>query len=84
MKDQVYNENKDMYYLGKDGRMVTNPGIRMREGKWLLLCPRGKAVKNGWKTIDDAEYYFLKSGTMATDVNIPGGGHVGADGKRDR
>ncbi len=26
------------------------------------------------------EYYFLKTGTMATDVNIPGSGHVGADG----
>ena len=84
MKDQVYNENKDMYYLGKDGRMVTNSWYQNEEGKWYYFAENGKAVKNGWKTIDDAEYYFLKSGTMATDVNIPGGGHVGADGKRDR
>ena len=81
---KVYNENKDMYYLGKDGRMVTNSWYQNEEGKWYYFAENGKAVKNGWKTIDDAEYYFLKSGTMATDVNIPGGGHVGADGKRDR
>ena len=37
LKDQVYNENKDMYYLGKDGRMVTIPGIRMRKAV-VLLC----------------------------------------------
>lgn len=84
LKDQVYNENKDMYYLGKDGRMATNSWYQNEEGKWYYFGENGKAVKNGWKTIDDAEYYFLKSGTMATDVNIPGGGHVGADGKRDR
>ena len=67
-----------------DGRMVTNSWYQNEEGKWYYFAENGKAVKNGWKTIDDAEYYFLKSGTMATDVNIPGGGHVGADGKRDR
>ena len=55
LKDQVYNENKDMYYLGKDGRMVTNSWYQNEEGKWYYFAENGKAVKNGWKTIDDAE-----------------------------
>lgn len=84
MKTQVFTEDKNTYYLGEDGKMVTNQWYQNEEGKWYYFGEDGKAVKNGWKTIDDAEYYFLKSGTMATSVNIPGGGHVGADGKRDR
>ena len=58
--------------------------FREIDGNWYYFQENGKAFKNGWKTIDGDEYYFLKTGTMATDVNIPGGGHVGADGRRDR
>ncbi len=84
IKDKVYTEDKNTYYLGSDGKMETNYWYQTEDGKWYYFAEDGKAVKNSWKTIDDAEYYFLKSGTMATSVNIPGGGHVGADGKRDR
>lgn len=84
MKDQIYTEGKTMYRLDADGKMVTNAWYQNEEGKWYYFGADGKAYKNGWKTIDDAEYYFLKTGTMAADVNIPGGGHVGVDGKRDR
>ena len=46
LKDQVYNENKDMYYLGKDGRMVTNSWYQNEEGKWYYFGENGKAVKD--------------------------------------
>ncbi len=63
--------------------MVTIPGIRMGR-QVVLLCENGKAVKNGWKTIDDAEYYFLKSGTMPTGCKYSGRRTCRRqDGKRD-
>ena len=84
LKNQLYEENNDLYWLGEDGKMLTNGWHQNEQGKWNYFEENGKAAKNGWRTIGDSEYYFLKSGTMATDVNIPGGGHVGADGRRDR
>ena len=28
------HQNKDIYYLGKDGKMVTNDWYQNKEGKW--------------------------------------------------
>ena len=84
LKNQFYRDSSDFYWLGADGRMLANGWHQSDDGRWYYFQENGKAFKNGWKTIDGDEYYFLKTGTMAMDVNIPGGGHVGADGRRDR
>ncbi len=49
-----------MYYLGKDGKMVTNDWYQNKEGKWYSPWRDGKAVKNGWKTIDGTRVLLLK------------------------
>ncbi len=82
------NNNNSWYLLGDDGAMLTNTWYwapdeeNPNKGDWYYFGPSGEAYKDGWHNIDGYDYYFLKTGKMAHDALVPGGGHVGSDGRR--
>ncbi len=82
LKSQLLDLNGRHYWLGDDGRMLTEEWKQTEDGKWYYFLADGSAVKNKWYTIDGEEYYFLKSGVMAADALVPGGGRVDASGRR--
>ncbi|MDD3253462.1 MAG: hypothetical protein PHV18_13005 [Lachnospiraceae bacterium] len=78
----IQNNGSDSYWLLEDGKMAVSSWIQDPEGKWYYFQDNGKALKNGWKTVDGEEFYFLKSGALAVDALVPGGGRVDAQGRR--
>lgn len=66
----------DGYYLGSDGKMVTNEGwVKTNENGHstsYYVGSDGKVV-NDWKQIGDSRYYFYSNGDIATGwVDIDG------------
>lgn len=65
------------YYVGADGVMVRNSWQQIRDNDWdggvywYYFGDTGKAVENGWKTIDGQRYFFedckLKTGWLTTN-----------------
>ena len=51
LKDQVYNENKDMYYLGKDGRMATNSWYQNEEASGITLARMARQLKTAGRPL---------------------------------
>ena len=81
--DYYFDENGKMktnafvegYYLGADGRYVTNRWIHV-DKKDYYMDANGKAKKNAWQ----GAYYLGKDGAMLTNTFTPDGYYVGADG----
>ena len=81
--DYYFDENGKMktnafvegYYLGADGRYVTNRWIHV-DKKDYYMDANGKAKKNAWQ----GAYYLGKDGAMLTKQFTPDGFYVGADG----
>lgn len=80
--NQMLVQNTDSYWLKEDGKMAAAEWIQDPDGKWYYFQESGQALKNGWKMVDGEEYYFLKSGALAVDALVPGGGRVDAQGRR--
>lgn len=72
-----------LYYIDAEGNMVAN-GWCEWDGEKYYFQADGTAVRGKWYNVNGDDYYFLKSGKMAYDCTVPGGGHVGADGKRTK
>ena len=81
LTSQLLKQDSNLYWLGADGRMAASAWVTTEDGRTYYFQEDGSAVKNGWKMIDGYYYYFLKSGSMATDALVPGGYRVGADGR---
>lgn len=77
------SNSSQLYYVDSEGNMVAN-GWAEWEGEKYYFQADGTAVKGKWYNIDGDDYYFLRSGKMATNASCPGGGHVGPDGKRTK
>lgn len=81
--DYYFDENGKMktnafvegYYLGADGRYVTNRWIHV-DKKDYYMDANGKAKKNAWQ----GAYYLGKDGAMLTNAFTPDGFYVGTDG----
>ena len=81
--DYYFDENGKMktnafvegYYLGADGRYVTNRWIHV-DKKDYFMDADGKVKKNDWQ----GAYYLGTDGVMMTNAFTPDGFYVGADG----
>lgn len=63
----------DTYYVNEDGVRLSNMWIHSEEGEnapnsdggWFYLGENGRAVTNGWRTINGQRYHFDDDGAMS-------------------
>lgn len=64
---------EDSYYVNEDGARVSNQWIYVEEGTddapnsdggWFFLSESGRAITDGWQTINGNRYHFDSDGTM--------------------
>lgn len=72
------------YWLDADGVMASNEWIQTEDGSWYYMQGDGSAIGKGWHNIEGDDYYFLKSCKLVTNATVPGGGYVGADGRKTK
>lgn len=80
----TWSNEVDGYYLGSDGRMVTNEGwVNTDEnnyGTWYYVGSEEKVV-TGWNKIGDDFHYFNHPGGSMTWSNTIDGFDIDSDGK---
>ena len=81
---QAINQQVDEYYVGEDGKRVTETWISVEnedygndesepENYWYYYGKGGKMTTSRWLNIDGSTYYFNEDGHMLTgEVNIDG------------